>query len=72
MSRRILQGLREIATYLGLHGQGTNRLVLSWIAREGLPARRLAGRWYADVSELESWWSSRDAAAKSDPRLRGG
>ena len=62
MSRRILQGLREIAAHLGLHGQRTNRLVLSWIAREGLPARRLAGRWYAEVAELDAWWSSRDAA----------
>ena len=52
MSRRILQGLREIAAHLGLHGQRTNRLVLSWITREGLPARRLAGRWYAEVAEL--------------------
>jgi hypothetical protein len=61
MSRRVLQGLAEIAEYLGVRGEAANirRLVLSWIAREGLPARRLSGRWYADVEELEAWWSSR-------------
>jgi hypothetical protein len=72
MSRRILQGLREIAEYLGLHGEGANsrRLLLSWIDREGLPARRLAGRWYADLDELEKWWSSRTATAKRSPEPR--
>ena len=61
MARRILQGLKEIADHLGLqaHGLDARRLLLSWISREGLPARRLAGRWYADASELDSWWATR-------------
>ena len=73
MSRRILQGLREIAACLGLQGEGANtrRLLLSWIDREGLPARRLAGRWYSDLNELEAWWSSRTAVAERGARNRG-
>ncbi len=61
MSRRMLQGLKEIADHLGLqsHALDARRLLMSWISREGLPARRLAGRWYADAAELENWWVSR-------------
>ena len=61
MQRRMLQGLKEIADHLGLqaHALDARRLLLSWISREGLPARRLAGRWYADAAELETWWASR-------------
>jgi hypothetical protein len=61
MARRMLQGLKEIADHLGLHAHalGARRLLLSWISREGLPATRLAGRWYADQMELEQWWASR-------------
>lgn len=72
MSRRVLQGLGEIADYLGVRGEGANtrRLVLSWIAREGLPARRLSGRWYADVDELERWWSARAPDEKEGGRSR--
>ena len=61
MSRHMLQGLKEIADHLGLqaHAFDARRLLLSWISREGLPARRLAGRWYAEATELETWWTSR-------------
>jgi hypothetical protein len=61
MARRMLQGLKEIAEHLGLqdHAMDARRLLLSWISREGLPARHLSGRWYADAGELEQWWSSR-------------
>jgi hypothetical protein len=57
----MLQGLKEIADHLGLqaHSLDARRVLLSWIEREGLPARRLAGRWYAEVSEIEEWWTSR-------------
>jgi hypothetical protein len=61
MSRRMLQGLKEIADHLGLqsHSLDARRVLLSWIERESLPARRLAGRWYADAAEIEEWWVSR-------------
>jgi hypothetical protein len=61
MSRHMLQGLKEIADHLGLqaHSLDARRVLLSWIEREALPARRLAGRWYADASEIEEWWESR-------------
>ena len=69
MSRHILQGLKEIADHLGLqaHSLDARRLLLSWISREGLPARRLAGRWYAEANEIESWWTAQRAASE---RLR--
>lgn len=69
MSRRMLQGLKEIADHLGLqaHSLDARRVLLSWIEREGLPVRRLAGRWYADASEIEEWWVSR---AGGSARLR--
>lgn len=61
MARHMLQGLKEIAEHLGLqeHSIDARRLLLSWIAREGLPVTRLAGRWYAERTELDAWWSSR-------------
>jgi hypothetical protein len=61
MSRHMLQGLKEIADHLGLqaHSLDARRVLLSWIERESLPARRLAGRWYADATEIEAWWESR-------------
>ena len=61
MSRHMLQGLKEIADHLGLqaHSLDARRVLLSWIEREDLPARRLAGRWYADATELEAWWESK-------------
>ena len=61
MPRHMLQGLKEIADHLGVqaHALDARRLILSWISREGLPAKRLAGRWYADAAELERWWVSR-------------
>jgi hypothetical protein len=61
VSRHILQGLKEIADHLGLQANSLDarRLLHSWITREGLPARRLAGRWYAEATEIESWWASR-------------
>jgi hypothetical protein len=69
MARRMLQGLKEIAEYLGLrsHALDARRLLLSWISREGLPATRLAGRWYADQKDLEQWWASRSGG---NARLR--
>jgi hypothetical protein len=76
MARRILQGLTQIADFLGMQ-QAVNarRLVLSWISREGLPAKRLAGRWYADEEEVETWWASRGekvrALAPFKRRARG-
>lgn len=59
--RQVLQGLKEIAAHLGLQAQHTDarRVLRSWINREGLPARRLAGRWYAEAGELETWWAGR-------------
>ena len=67
MPPQILQGLKEIGDYLGLQELvDARRLVLSWISREGLPAKRLGGRWCADVSELEAWWVSRRAAQAAD------
>jgi hypothetical protein len=65
MARRMLQGLKEIAEHLGLqsHALDARRLLLSWISREGLPATRLAGRWYADQQELEQWWASRSGGS---------
>jgi hypothetical protein len=63
----ILQGLKEIGDYLGLQQVvDARRLVLSWISREGLPAKRLGRRWCADVNELEAWWVSRRAAGAAD------
>ena len=61
MSRHMLQGLKEIADHLGLqaHSLDARRVLLSWIEREALPARRLAGRWYADATEIEAWWESK-------------
>lgn len=61
MTRHMLQGLKEIADHLGLqaHAIDARRLVLSWISREGLPATRLAGRWYAEQAEIDTWWASR-------------
>ena len=62
MSHRMLQGLKEIADHLGLESAAdARRLVLSWIEREGLPARHLAGRWYADAQEIDKWWAARRA-----------
>jgi hypothetical protein len=69
MSRRMLQGLKEIADHLGLqaHSLDARRVLISWIERESLPARRLAGRWYADATEIEAWWESRGGGGE---RLR--
>src|SRR3989442_15863101 len=82
MSRRMLQGLKEIADHLGLqsHSLDARRVLLSWIEREALPARRLAGRWYADATEIEEWWLSRSggdtqmraASHQESGRPRGG
>ena len=57
MPRHMLHGLKEIADHLGVqaHALDARQLILSWISREGLPAKRLAGRWYADAAELETW-----------------
>jgi len=49
------------------HSLDARRLLLSWISREGLPATRLAGRWYADQKDLEQWWASRSGG---NARLR--
>jgi hypothetical protein len=73
VSRYVLQGLKEIAAHLGLqaHHNDARRVLRSWITREGLPAKRLAGRWYADAGELESWWTNRmgGLGAKEERRL---
>ena len=65
MTRHMLQGFKEIADHLGLqtHALDARRLLLSWISREGMPARRLAGRWYAEQAELDDWWISRGRRA---------
>jgi hypothetical protein len=68
MSRRMLQGLKEIADHLGLaHSLDARRVLISWIEREALPARRLAGRWYAEATEIEEWWESRGGTAANPP-----
>jgi hypothetical protein len=69
MPRHMLQGLKEIADHLGLqtHAFDARRLLLSWTSREGMPARRLAGRWYAEQAELDEWWASRSGG---EARLR--
>jgi hypothetical protein len=59
---QVLEGLKQIGDYLGLQQMiDARRLVLSWISREGLPAKRIGGRWCAEVTELEAWWASRRA-----------
>lgn len=65
MPHQMLQGFKEIASHLGVqaHGVDARRLLTSWIRREGMPARRLAGRWYADSTELDDWWQSRKGAS---------
>jgi hypothetical protein len=62
----MLQGLKSIAEHLGLQMQhnDSRRVLRSWIAREGLPAKCLAGRWYADAQELEAWWATRPGGAR--------
>jgi hypothetical protein len=71
MSRRMLQGLKEIADHLGLaHSLDARRVLISWIEREAMPARRLAGRWYAEATEIEAWWESRGGNNGTNPRLR--
>jgi hypothetical protein len=71
MSRRMLQGLKEIADHLGLqsHALDARRVLLSWIEREGLPARRLAGRWYAQATEIDAWWKTHRSDRPSDGSL---
>jgi hypothetical protein len=67
VSSHTLEGLKQIGDYLGLQQVvDARRLVLSWISREGLPAKRLGGRWCADVNDLEAWWVSRRAAGAAD------
>jgi hypothetical protein len=58
-----LQGLKGIADHLGLQMQrnDSRRVLRSWITREGLPAKLLAGRRYADKQEIEAWWAGRGA-----------
>ena len=74
MARHMLQGLKEIAEHLGLqeHAIDARRLLLSWISREGLPATRLAGRWYAERSELDSWWAAQSGGSARFPAVGGG
>ena len=67
MSHNMLQGLKEIAAHLGLqvHHNDVRRVLRSWITREGLPAKQLAGRWYADAAELDSWWVGRAGGSRT-------
>ena len=77
MPHKLIQGLKEIAEHLGFQLQqaDSRRVLRSWIEREGLPARLLAGRWYADAAELEQWWNerlagrARSASRTSSPGL---
>ena len=67
MPAQMLQSLKQIADYLGLQDVvDAKRLVLSWIVREGLPAKRVARHWCADAHEVEQWWASRRAERPAD------
>jgi len=72
VARHVLQGLKEIAAHLGLqaHHNDARRVLRSWISREGLPAKRLAGRWYADAGELDSWRTNRLGGGAKSQQLR--
>ena len=67
MAQHLLQGLKEIAAHIGLQEQHSDsrRVLRSWITKEGMPVKRLAGRWYADAQEVEEWWASRTGGRRA-------
>jgi hypothetical protein len=40
---------------------------LRWIRTKGLPAKKIGGRYYVDLSELDGWIAARGVAAVTTP-----
>lgn len=59
----MLEGLMAIADKLQLAGtkEVLRRRLRRWIKRQGLPVKRIAGRYYADPADLEAWLASHAA-----------
>lgn len=51
VERQSLFGLEAIAAYLGV----SYKTVLRYKKNQGLPVRKLCGRWYAEQGELDRW-----------------
>lgn len=57
LNESTIEGLKEIGAFLGLIGNDNRKRVKKWIV-EGLPARLVAGRWYANKFELQTWYEN--------------
>lgn len=51
VERQSLFGLEAIAAFLGV----SYKTVLRYQKKQGLPVRKLGGRWCAEQGELEKW-----------------
>lgn len=58
---RQLEGLNAIMEFLRLPADFRRQRLVRWIERDGLPARRVGTRYYADPLELRAWWEARRA-----------
>lgn len=60
---RMLYGLREIAATL----RCSEKSVLRYVARYGLPAGKIGGRWCADEARLREWLERGGGHIRCDP-----
>jgi|GEM_PF-1143576 len=63
---RMLYGLREIAAAL----RCSEKSVLRYVARYGLPAGKIGGRWCADEARLREWLE-RGVTSVVTPSVKG-
>lgn len=64
---RMLYGLREIAAAL----RCSEKSVLRYVARYGLPAGKIGGRWCADEARLREWLERGGGHIRCDPLGEG-
>lgn len=60
-----LQGLNAMMTFLGLPATFDRKAFKRWIREEGLPAKFVAGRYYADPDALRAWWDQHDGTSEA-------
>jgi hypothetical protein len=54
MNEGLLDGLKEIASFFGIHWETFKK---SWMPNLDIPMTKVRGRWKADPQELRTWIS---------------
>lgn len=59
LNKNSIEGLKSIASYVGLVGTDNRKRLKVLIDKEGMPVKKVGGRWYAEKALLKDWYDNK-------------